>query len=93
MDIDDLGFHEEEEGERGLHIAVVDRAEGTVTHARSFDTYKSSVKANKFIKNKIPEGSIVCIACKDDCITSLSTEIRDWLTSLGSKEINNVEYR
>ena len=58
-----------------------------------FDTYKSSVLFDKFIKRTIPEGYIVIAACKDDCVTELSEEGKKWFEDMGSKLIRDLTYR
>lgn len=36
---------------------------------------------------------IVAIACKDDCVSSLSDKAKSWLRSMGSIEIDELQYR
>ena len=58
---------------RGLHIVVINPANGKTRFTRVFDTYKSSDELDKFITlNAIPLGYIIIAACKDDCVTNLS---------------------
>ena len=61
--------------------------------SRIFDTYKTSVEFDEFIANFIPEGYIIVAACKDDCVTSLSTKGKQWFASMGSLEIWKLAYR
>lgn len=79
---------------RGLHIVLINPKNGKVELAKIFDTYKSSDLFDNFIKNEeIPEGYIIVAACQDDFMTNLSTNGKIWFQKLGSKEIDNVEYR
>ena len=41
----------------------------------------------------MPNGHIVVAACKDDCVTNLSTAGKKWFFDMGSKEIWNLGYR
>ena len=63
--------------------------------AKVFDTYKDSDAFDTFIETlaKIPVGSIIVAACEDECITHLSSKGKQWFIDMGSKEIENVEYR
>lgn len=79
---------------RGLHIVIINKSNGKVKIAKVFDTYKSSQELDAFIDNTIlRNGNIVVIACKDDCVTSLSENAKQWLTDMGSDEIEELEYR
>ena len=78
---------------RGLHIVVVNAANGKVEVAKVFDTYKSSSAFEKFIDHSFPEGFIILAACQDDCVTKLSQKSRNWFVQLGSKEILKLKYR
>ena len=53
-------------------MIIINTATGKVQSSKVFDTYKSSVLFDKFIKRTIPKGYIVIAACKDDCVTELS---------------------
>ena len=58
---------------RGLNIVVVDPSNGKILVAKAFDTFKTSFGLDTFIGSKsIPEGSIVAVACKDECTANLS---------------------
>ena len=78
---------------RGLHIVVVDPADGQVKTAKVFDTYEYSDGFDEFIKADIPDGDIIVAACMDDCISNMSEAGKEWLSNLGSEEIDNLEYR
>ena len=79
---------------RGLHIVVIDPSTGDVETAKVFDTFESMNTLAKFIKEPIPEGHIVMVACKDDCATQLSDAGKTWFEKvLGSKLIQKVGYR
>ena len=78
---------------RGLHIVVINPSTGKAQTAQSFDTYESSALLDYFISAPIPDGYIVAAACRDDCVSQLSEESKQWFESMGSKEIWNVGYR
>lgn len=86
--------HENENNhERGLHIVIINKLNGEVEYAEVFDTYKSSRKLDKFVKSQLPEGCIIVVACKDDCVTNLSMDGKMWLAAMGSSEIWRLDYR
>lgn len=62
--------------ERGLHIVVVDPSNGEVQFGKVFDTYKSSHELDSFISSPIDDGHIVVAACRDDCVTNLSSQAK-----------------
>ena len=78
---------------RGLHIVVFNPVSSKIESAKTFDTYKSSVEFENFIKTPIRNGHIVAAACKDDCVTNLSEKSKAWFREIGSKEIDKLEYR
>ena len=79
---------------RGLHIVIIRPSDGKVIMAKSFDTYKSPVEFDNYVKwNKHPTGYIMVIACKDECSTLLSRMSKDWLKNMGSREFGNIGYR
>ena len=78
---------------RGLHIVVINPSTGKVESANIFDTYKSSFGLDAFIGKGVPDGYIVCAACKDECTMKLSHNCKKWFASMGSREIFNVRYR
>ena len=63
---------------RGLHIVMIDPSTGKVLSSQVFDTYKTSENINSFIKDIKEEskGHIVVVACKDECVTSMSKECK-----------------
>ena len=81
--------------DRGLHVALINQATGTVLHTQIFDTYKTSTNFSKFIMtHEIPLGCIVAAACKDECVSKLTLKSKKWFsTMLGSKEIWRLGYR
>ena len=44
-------------------MVVLNETYGKVENARCFDTFKSSEEIDAFIKEGIPEGRIVIVAC------------------------------
>ena len=43
--------------------------------------------------SKIPDGSIIIAACKDDCVTNLSQKVKSFFKAMGSINIDNLPYR
>ena len=83
----------ENEHDRGLHLVIVNPSSFEVEHARIFDTYESSEQFYEFITHNVPEGYIVIVACKDDCVKNLTLESKMWFDAMGSVEIWNLGYR
>ena len=69
---------------QGLHIAVLSPPDYNIYFYKFYDTYNNSIST--YI-NSIPDGSIVCIANNSNVLLPL--DIRNAITALGSKEINN----
>ena len=42
---------------------------------------------------EIPDGQIIVVACKDDCIQSMSDKGKNWFETMGSKAISTLKYR
>ena len=61
--------------------------------ARAFDSFNNDHWFDDFVKCELPEGHIVVAACKDECISNMSSEGKKWFEKMGSKEMNNVKYR
>ena len=86
---------------RGLHIVVINPFNGKIEFTKVFDTYKSSVGFDTFVKeashvsyeNHVPDGYIVAAACSDECTQSLSSEGKAWFREMGSTLIDLLEYR
>ena len=47
----------------------------------------------EFIEKGLPPDRIVVAACKDDCVQSLSHEVKDWFGSMGAVKIWALGYR
>lgn len=89
-----VSFEDNENGtDRGLHVAVISPADGQVSQARVFDTYKGSMDLEDFIAFDIEEGDIVVAAAKDDIATNISEKAKDFFKKMGSAEIGNVTFR
>ena len=78
---------------RGLHIVIINAETGKVEMAKAFDTYKTSAALEASIAKGVTAGRIVVAACKDDCVTRLSWEVRRWFGGMGSEEIWDLEVR
>ena len=50
-----------------MHMVVINSLSGVIMWALVFDTYESSIELDDFIKNDLPNGLIIVVACKDDC--------------------------
>ena len=87
LPVEILGDNNQNPSQWGLHVVLINNTNGIVEAAKSFDTYEHSRVINAFITNDIPDGWIVCAACKDECIMNLSKKAKDWLVKMGSKEI------
>lgn len=74
----------ENNNERGLHIALINPYNGYLKTCYIFDTFASSDEFHEFIDNYVPMGFIVVAACKDDCVTSLSQKAKKWFSDMGS---------
>ena len=62
---------------RGLHIAILNHANGKVITSKAFDTFKSSETLEKFIgENPVADGNMVIAVCYDECSTNLSTKAK-----------------
>ena len=80
---------------RGLHVVTIDPKDGRIAFSEVFDTYKSPKDFDSFIGFEVPFqlGFILVAACMDDCAKSLSDKAKKWFGSMGSKEIDHLEYR
>lgn len=72
---------------------VINPRNGKVIEAKVFDTYKTSFRLEGFLANHIPEGSIVCAACKDECAKHFSPFGKNWFENIGSKEVYELGFR
>ncbi|KAI9468947.1 MAG: glycosyl hydrolases family 15-domain-containing protein [Benjaminiella poitrasii] len=80
---------------RGLHVFAIDRLEKIVLEHASFDTHIStdeSVDLVRFIRS-LASGLIVVVVSKDDFVEHLTKEAVEVLKSLGSQQIEQVQYR
>ena len=80
---------------RGLHVVVINGGSGTVTTARSFDTYGDSNASPNFVKliNSLSTGMFVAISGKDEITTQLSEQAIQAIEGLGSKYIRQIKSR
>ena len=68
---------DENHKDRGLYLVIFDMKQGSIEYNMCFDTYKSSQVFERFIDGVvISKGSVVIIACKDDCVTNLSDKCK-----------------
>lgn len=69
---------------------------GMVDMSKIFDTCTTSQILEAFIEELqefIVKDYIICAACHDECTKNMSQKVKDWFISMGSLEINNLEYR
>ena len=78
---------------RGLHVVIISPNDYKIKHAKVFDTYETSARFNKFIKDSVPLGYIVIAACKDECLTGFSFSGKEWFASMGSLDIWELGYQ
>lgn len=78
----------ESDHHRGLHLAVIDQESAAVLESRVFDTYVSSLGFEHFINEeyfpKFKDGSIVAVACKDDCSKNLTKRVKWFFNNMGA---------
>ncbi|XP_039627153.1 protein FAM3D-like [Polypterus senegalus] len=77
----------------GMNIAVLNSITGEVMNTGSFDMYSGDpAELLKYLKQIQPE-TFILAASADDIGTKMNDEIRDILTSFGSKFIKSVKFR
>ena len=82
--------------DRGLHVVIINNSNGKIEFAKVFDTFKSSSQLEQFITQdflEIPPGSIIVLACKDECTKEITEGIKKWLINLGCYSMENLKYR
>ena len=77
----------EDNTQRGLHVVVINPANGKIDKAKIFDTYTTSIHFDAFTRLDFPDGHIVVVACKDDCVSNLSILGKQWFEKMGSTQI------
>ena len=82
-------------GERGIGLVIVEKGTRKVNFARMFDTSldpNECAKLNTILLQAIP-GNLIILGVKDDGSRSLTLDLIQTITSLGSKYINQLSYR
>ncbi|XP_035677463.1 cell migration-inducing and hyaluronan-binding protein-like [Branchiostoma floridae] len=80
---------------RGFMVIAVDARSGDVTRQMTFDTYKhaeADLDMANFIRNDIPETSIVLVAVRDES-SSKAKECLTALKEIGAQEPVKTDYR
>ncbi|CAH1266051.1 TMEM2 [Branchiostoma lanceolatum] len=80
---------------RGFMVITVDARSGDVTEQRTFDTYRheqADLDMANFIRNDIPENSIVLVAVRDEA-SSKAKECLTALKEIGAQEPVKTDYR
>ncbi|CAG2237280.1 POMGNT1 [Mytilus edulis] len=85
---------EEFEKNRGIHIAVLNQATGSVMSKNIFDTYSQHEdEALLSYLKKISNGRIIVFTIKDEASFHLKSEARQYLKEMGSEKIENLAFR
>ncbi|XP_052102810.1 protein O-linked-mannose beta-1,2-N-acetylglucosaminyltransferase 1-like [Mytilus californianus] len=85
---------EEFEKNRGIHIAVLNQATGSVMSKNIFDTYSQHEdEALLSYLKKISNGRIIVFTIKDEASFHLKLEARQYLKEMGSEKIENLAFR
>ena len=73
---------------RGYNIVVIDPQTGAVESSAAFDTFASAAESAQFAQfiGKIPNGSIVAVAVRDEASRDLTADAVDALRSIGAQE-------
>lgn len=81
--------------QRGLNVVVFDPANGNQLKRQSFDFYADPANADRFADwiDQIPQGQIVAIALQDDASLNLSERAQAACQSIGSNQIDRLEFR
>lgn len=84
-----------ESAKRGLNVVALDPFKHTVLQNEFYDTYADSKASKKFVKDfkRLPKGSVVIIAAKDESSKLLNGEAKAVVQSMGSTEIVNLGFR
>ena len=82
------------EKDRGIHVAVLHQATGSVLAVRHFDTYvdKGDDSMILFI-NMVSDGRILCMVIKDEGSFSMKKAAKDMLKNLGSQYGSTLGWR
>lgn len=78
-EIVDTGYNEGHHF-RGLHFVAINPFTGIIVYQEVFDTNRICEDLDEFLsRSDIPDGHIISIACKDDCMTCLSKTAIKWI--------------
>jgi len=82
-------------GERGIGIVIVEKGTRKINYTRMFDTYLDSNECNKLnsVLMQVRPGNLIILGVKDDGSRSLTLELTQTISALGSKLINQLGYR
>ena len=80
---------------RGLHVIVLNEFSGAVTSHRRFDTYTEGEDKTlqTFLLSLNDENRILIFTIKDEASNHLSDKTKGFLRSLGSKKVNDLQWR
>jgi len=80
---------------RGLNIVVLAGQNHEVMFKQTYDTYANGKASSQIVEDEaaVPPGSVIIIACMDECSAKLSQGVKDILVAMGAKEINGLGFR
>jgi hypothetical protein len=80
---------------RGINVLAINPYDGSVIGAINFDLHYSENESHHFATfiRGLDTGSIVVLACKDDCTENINDAAIAAIEALGSTQIRNVSYR
>lgn len=84
-----------EKAGRGMNIVVLAGQNHEVMFSHTYDTFASAKASEQIVEDEaaVPVGSVIIVACKDECSRKLSQGVKDILIAMGAKEINQLGYR
>jgi hypothetical protein len=82
-------------GTRGISVVVLDSQNGEVIEKKTFDTFASAEQADSLaaLLNALPDGALVLAGVRDDGANSVTSAAIQALQSIGSQEIDKLQYR
>jgi hypothetical protein len=84
-----------EKADRGINLIVLAGKNHEIIMSNTYDTHGSKKQSDQLAEDlaTVPMGSVIIAAVKDEAQRSMTQNLRDAFSNLGSKEINNLKYR